>query len=97
MLQIDLQKVMSAAFGTQFVACVNLAFHASMRLARCWFADEFYGDIHLPKFLRTLKNVSPYGAAAASSQQPPLQQRTTSGQQLDGSRHASRSMRQADA
>lgn len=63
MLQFDMRDVMKAAFGTEFVAVVNLAFHSSIRVGRCWFSDRPYPDNALPLFLRTLK-IDPFNRSA---------------------------------
>jgi hypothetical protein len=54
MIKIDMSNLISKAFGTEFVACHEIQFQGSVRLAKIYFEDKDYAEIQLPSFLRVL-------------------------------------------
>ena len=49
---LDLDNLVSTAFGTEYESCFRVTIHSTCRVWKCFFQDRIYSDVELPDHLR---------------------------------------------
>eukprot|EP01038_Epipyxis_sp_PR26KG_P004808 gene4808-6736_t len=53
-LCVEMDDLMTNAFGSTFVACREVIIHGSCRVSKIFFQSKKYADVELPAFLRVV-------------------------------------------